>query len=212
MRTLQDILIAVNSYVDLEASLPTGDELPFRANFANQAVWDAAGTAQLSEFDIVYEVNPATLASIALPTNFREFKSNPRQLVNGSWVEYEEILPEDRYNHAPAERYVYVLGNPAEGYHAIFNGLTANATLSFTLQRFPSGLLTLTDVCEIADPTYVVSQTESYILQSRGDDRFPYVDSIARTKLLNLVGRDMKTPGGGMRKTPKTFKSPLDRG
>jgi hypothetical protein len=212
MRTLNDILIAVNAYVDLEASAPTGDELVFRANLANQAVWDASGVSQFSEFDEVYEVDPATNATIPLPSNFREFKTNPRQNVNGTWVEYPEILPEQRYNHGPSEKYCYVLGNPAQGFSAIFNGLEANMTLSFTNQRFPSGLLTLSDVCELSDPTYVVSQTESYILQSRGDDRFPYVDSIASTKLKNLVGRDMKTPGGGYRKTPSSFNNPLNRG
>lgn len=212
MRTLQDILIAVNSYVDLEAAIPTGDELPFRANFANQAVWDAAGTAQLSEFDQVYEVDPSTNVTVSLPTNFKEFKSNPRQKVGGAWYEFEEILPEQRYDKSDGDKYCYVLGNPAAGYNAIFNGLEANATLSFTIQRFPSGLLTLTDVCELSDPTFVVAQTESYVLQSRGDDRFPYVDSIAANKLRNLVGRDMKTPGGGMRSTPQNFSNPLNRG
>ncbi len=212
MRTLSDILIAVNSYVDLEASLPTGDELTFRTNLANQAVFDAAAIGQFSEFDVVYEVDPSTNATVSLPSDFREFKTNPRQLVSGSWVEFEEIDPTSIYDMNSSDKYCYVLGNRSSGYSAIFNGLTANATVSIIMQRYPSGLLTLTDVCELPDPTYVVAQTESYVLQSRGDDRFPYVDSTAQNKLRNMTGRDMKSPGGQGRLTKQSFKNPLNRG
>ncbi len=147
--------------------------------------------------------------TVPLPSGFREFKISPQQYDGSNWTEFPEIDPVERYKKNSGDKYCYVLGNPAAGYNAIFNNLTANATLSFTYQGFPSGMATLTDKCELSDPTYVVAKTESYVLQARGDDRFPYVDSIADRKLRNMIGRDQKSPGGQYRVTPTGFSNPL---
>lgn len=210
-KTLNDILIDVNSYVDLEAELPTGDELTTRTNYANQAVWDAFNTAQLNEFTREYQVDPSTNVTISLPTGFSTFKGHPKQKVNGAWVEFPEILPEEKYDKSDGDKYCYVMGNPSSGYVAIFNGLEASCTLSMMYQSFPSGMATLSDVCEISDPTFVVAQTESYILQARGDERFPFVNSVAQTKLRNLVTKSMRSPGGQMRSPKIGFTSPLGK-
>lgn len=204
-RTLQDILIDINSYLDLEAALPTGDELTLRQNFANQAIWDAAATGQLSEFDKNFETPVTTLASISLPSDFREFKRAPQVLdSSGAWNEYDVIKPEERFDKSIGDRYSYILGNPRDGYTVIFNQLITNATISILYQRFPSGLLTLADVSEIPDPTFVSTQVESYVLQSRGDERFPFVNSVAQQKLQNMIGREGKPPGGQSRDLPGT--------
>lgn len=201
MRTLNQILTDANAYLDLEAAAPTGTELVTRANYANQSVFDASAVAQFSEFHQIYEVAVSNNASVSLPTNFREFVLAPKQNVGGSWIDFEEIRPQDRFNKESADKYCYVVGNPAAGYTAVFNGLTANATLSMDFQRYPSGLLTLTDVCELSDPTYVTSKVEAYVLESRNNDRFPIVKAEANNKLQNMVGREAKTPGGGINQT-----------
>lgn len=209
-RTLSQILTDANSTLDLEAALPTGDELTLRQNYANQAVEDAAGVAQFSEFDVVYEVNTTTLATISLPTGFRELKTNPRILDStGNWREYEEILPHDKYNYLTSDKYCMVLGNPQEGYSLYLNSVLSGATLSIIYQRYPSGMATLTDVCELSDATFVTRKIESYVLYSRGDERLSIAESRAQQRLQNMVGRDMKTPGGGARTTPSGFKNPL---
>jgi hypothetical protein len=196
-RTLSQILIDANAYLDLDASLPIGSELTTRTNYANQAVWDATAVSQFKEFQKVYEVL-ATGASIPLPSGFREFMTAPRLLdSNLSWVAYEEITPDERYGKNLSDKYCYVLGSPAEGYTAVFNNITANCTLSITYQRYPSGMATLTHICELSDPQYVVSKLESYVLQSRRDERFPIKDAEAERKLRNMVGRGSKKPSGG---------------
>jgi hypothetical protein len=199
LRTLSDILTAANAFLDLEAQEPTGTELITRSNYANQAIEEAAATAQFSEFKGVYEVDPSTLASISLPSGFREFQTAPRQYSNGQWIDFQEILPDDRYAMNTSDKYCYVLGNRQEGYTAIFNGLEASATLSMIYQRYPTGLPTLTSICELPDPMYVVRKIESYVLQSRGDERFPVIDADAQRLLKNMMGREMKPPGGGVR-------------
>ncbi len=205
MRTLNDLLIDANAYLDLDASIPTGTELTTRTNYANQAIWDASAYAQFNEFKKVYTVDVGTLASIPLPTGFRGFNIAPQLLTSaGTWDSYEQIVPEDMYAKSSSDKYCYVLGNPRESYTAVFNNLTANCTLSITYQRYPSGMATLSDICELPDPQYVVSQLESYVLQSRRDERFPSKDAEAQRKLRNMIGRGSKTPGGGVNQVKRT--------
>ena len=205
MKTLREILIHANSLLDLEAALPTGTELNLRSSFADRAVWDAAATGQLKEFKRLYEtsITTPTLATLPLPTDFREFQDVPKIYSGGSWNDYEEIKPEDKYSRSEGERYCYVLGTPGN-YNLILNSPLVG-TFSTVYQRFPSGLLTLSDRCELPDPMYVVTKVESYVLQGRGDDRFPFINSQAEQRLLNMMGRGMKNPGGGVNTTPTPY-------
>ena len=194
---MSQILTDCNAYLDLDAAVPTGTELTTRTNYANQAVWEASAIAQFKEFQKVYEVR-ATSASLSLPSGFREFMTAPR-LLNSSlaWIDYPEIRPDERYGKESTDKYCYVLGNPSEGYTAVFNNLESTATLSITYQRYPSGFATLTDICELSDPQYVVNKIESLVLQSRRDERFPVKDAETERRLLNMVGRESKPPTGG---------------
>lgn len=192
-KTLSQILVDANSFLDLTAELPTGDELLTRVNYANQAVQDAAAVGQFKEFSALYAVNPSALASIALPANFRELETSPTQLQSdGSWYQFEAVNPSEISSKDTADRYCYVLGNALTGYSITFNNLTANASLSISYQRFPSGMATLADVCELSDPQYVVAKIESYVLQGRSDDRFPIVEADAQRRLQNMLGRESK--------------------
>lgn len=208
-RTLSQILIDANSVLDLEAAVPTGDELSTRTNYADQAVWDASATGQLSEFKREYLTTASTLATISLPSNFREIQENPRIYLSGGWEEWPVIEVEQKYEKSSSERYCYVMGNPSEGYNLVFNNIEPSDQLSIIYQRYPSGLLTLSDKCELSDPQYVVKKIESYVLYSRSDDRFPIAEQKAEQQLANMVGREMKGTTGGARSTKMTFKNPL---
>lgn len=210
MKTLLEILTDVNAVVDLSASAPTGTELTTRSNYANQAVFDASATGQLSEFKKEYLTATSTLATVPMPTNFRELQEWPRLLLSdGSWREYEPIPVEAKYEKSSGDYYCYVLGNPSEGYNLVFNNLDSLATLSVIYQRYPSGLLTLSDVCELPDPQYITRKVESYVLYSRSDDRFSIAESRAEKSLANMMGREMKSETGQARQTPSLFKNPL---
>jgi len=202
MKTLRQILISANAFLDLEATLPTGTELALRVNFADRSVWDAAATGQLKEFKKIYEtsVSRSSLASISLPSDWRENQETPRIQNGGTWHEYEEIAPEDKYDKDVSDKFCYVLGTPGD-YTLVLNQPLAG-TFSSVYQRFPSGLATLADKCELPDPNYVTTKVEAYVLQGRGDERFPFVNSQAEQQLLNMMGREMKKPGGGKNRTP----------
>ena len=209
MRTLEQILQDVNSVLDLENATPSGDELTTRQNYANQAVWDASSLGQLSEFKREY-IGLATQATVSLPTNFRELQEWPRLLDStGNWQKYEPIEMEQKYDKVSTDSYCYVMGNPAEGYSLYINNLITNATISVIYQRYPSGLSTLTDVCELPDPEYVVRKVEAYVLYSRSDDRLQVAEQKAERQLANMMGREMKSSTGEGRSTKMKFRHPL---
>ena len=209
MKTLSQILQDANSVLDLEAEDPAGDELTLRTNYANQAVWDASASMQLSEFKDEYLVCISTNVTVSLPSNFKELQEDPRLLLGSVWEMWPEVEVEERYEKSTQDRYSYILGNPAGGYNLILNNPEANCTLSIIYQRYPSGMATLTDVCELSDPTFVTRKIESYVLYARGDDKFQIAESRAQTSLLNMAGREMKGTGGQSKDTPMKFNHPL---
>ena len=210
MKTLSQILLDVNSTLDLEAEAPTGDELATRANYANQSIWDASATGQLSEFKLEYLVGISNNVTVPLPSNFREIQEDPQLWSNNEWTTFPVVEVQEKYGLGTTEYYSYVLGNPASGYNLILNNPIADATLSVIYQRFPSGLLTLTDVCELSDPQFVTRKIESYVLYSRNDERFPIADQKAEQQLANLMGREMKSTSGQSNDTRMKFNNPLE--
>lgn len=172
--TLSDILISVNSYTDLEASLPVGTDLTTRTSYANQAVRDAASLNTLPQFSTPYTVY-ASGATVSLPTDFRELEQSP--MIGNNLADFR------------------VLGNPLLGYNLILSGVSG-ATVSMSYQRYPTGFTTLTSICELPDPEYVKQKVISYVLQSRNDDRFMVAERDAQTRLSNMVGRENYTHGG----------------
>jgi len=204
MRTLSQILSDSNAYLEKVTEVPTGATLAIRSSYANQSVWRASALAQFPELHTNHVTATTTLASFPL-TGYREFMGNPQVLQQtGTWEEWEVVKPMDRYSKLSSDRYCYVLGNPAAGYTAVFNNLTANATLSMDWQRYPTGLLTLTDVCELSDPSYVVAQVNADMLLSFNDERYNVFQTEAKEALTNMIGKQMKSPSGGAGQTKKS--------
>lgn len=197
MRTLSNILIDANSYLDLEAAEPTGDDLTVRTSYAQQAVREWADASRWAELSTPYSVF-ATLGTASLPTNFKELEAKPKDLSNNY---YPEIRVADRLTKSTDEKYSFVTGNQSTGNIITFNALSANATLSLTYQRQPSNMATLTDVCEVPDDLYVVQKVISLVLQSRSDERFPIVEADAQRRLNNMIGRSMVENRGGSNTT-----------
>ena len=180
-----------------------------RTNLANQAVEEAAAAMQLSEFKQEYITNISSALTVPLPSNFRELQDDPRLLVGTDWESWPEKEVEERYQYEYGDEYSYVMGDPSSGYNLIFNNPQAHCTISIIYQRFPSGMATLTDICELSDTTFVEKKIESYVLYARGDDRFQIAESRAQTALQNMAGREMKGSGGQSRDTTMKFKHPL---
>lgn len=199
MATLQDILINSNSYLDLAAELPAGDDLDVRIDYAKQAVREWADSYRWKELSTPVTIF-ATLGTVSL-ANFKELEAVP---VDYWGNEYPEIRPADRTQKEVSDRYCYIEGNEAKGYIATFNAIASLATLSITYQRQPSNMATLTDVCEVPDDQFVVNKVVSLVLQSRSDERFPQVEANAQRLLANMIGRNMVTNPGGLNTTRRS--------
>lgn len=192
-RTLQQILIDANAYLDLDASLPTGDDLTVRVNYAQQAVREWADYVQWKDLTTPYHAY-ATLGTVSLPNDFKELQGQPKD-ISGNF--YPEIQPSSRVYKDSSDKYSYVTGNESQGFTLTINSLPSLATLSLTYQRNPSNMATLSDICEVPDDQFVVQKVISLVLQSRSDERFPLVEADAQRRLANMVGRNsISTPGG----------------
>ena len=208
--TLNQILLDASAVLDLSGSLPTGDELTLRQNYANQALQDAAATGQFPEFRIEYTLYTTGSTQIPL-SGFRELECSPRALSQTGWREFSEVELTNRENAtADGEDFCWLTGNPQSGYVMNFSkNLEANMSLSVIYQRYPSGMPSLSSICELSDPTYITRKIESYVLYSRGDDRFQTAESRANNVLLNMTGRKMKGTGGQGRTTQAGWENPL---
>lgn len=202
-RTLSNILVDSNAYLDLDASLPEGDDLTVRINYAQQAVREWADFAQWKELSTPLTLI-ASLSTGSLPTNFKELEGIPKDAL-GNY--YPEIEPAQRVYKETSDKYSYIEGNEASGYTITFGNLATLATLSLTFQRSPSNMATLSDVCEVPDDQYVVTKVISLVLQSRSDERFPIVEADSQRRLKNMVGRNSKRNPGGQNSIRKIGSS-----
>jgi hypothetical protein len=210
MATLNQILLDSSAVLDLSGSIPTGDELTLRKNYANQAVEDAAATGQFPEFRTEYTLYTTGSKQVPL-AGFREFECSPRALSSTGWKTFDEVELVNREDAVSDDTdFCWITGNPQSGYVANFSAnLVAGMSLSVIYQRYPSGMPSLTSVCELSDATYVTRKVESYVLYSRGDDRFQTAEARANAVLLNMTGRKMKSSGGQGRVTIAGFNNPL---
>lgn len=192
-RTLSNILIDANSYLDLEASEPTGDDLNARVAYAQSAVREWADAYRWKELQTPLTA-VATATSLSLPTNFKELTDRPKDYY-GNY--YPEVSVAERLTQPAGEKFSFIEGNQVRGFTMTIGGMATLATLSFTYQRQPSNMATLSDACEVPDDMFVVQKVISLVLQSRSDERFPIVEADAQRRLANMIGRNMiLTPGG----------------
>lgn len=207
-KTLSNILVDSAAYLDLSATLPTGDELTTRSNYADRIVREAANASHLKEFSTQFNSSFSS-PTVSLPTNFREQESELYIMEGGQWSPWPIIDSKEKYQMDPSARYAFVIGNPADGYVLNINAMASFSTLSIAYQKRPTGFTTLTSTCELSDEVYVTRKVESYVLESRSDDRFPLVDADAQRRLANMVGRSNKRPPGKGNTTKANFKNPL---
>jgi hypothetical protein len=200
---LNDILLNSSSYLDLDATLPTGTELTTRIRFAVIAVDEWANAAKWKQLKIESTPSLASFASIGI-ANFQYLNGPPMEwLSDGLYQEYPEITPESRFYKATDDCYSYVTGNQGTGFSLHVNGIAVNSTLTIPYVRGASTMATLTDVCEVPDPSFVTNRVISYVLQARNDERFPIVLAEGNRVLQNMITTEQVRLPGGVNTTPK---------
>lgn len=203
MATLQTILLDSASYLDLDATLPTGTELTTRIRFANLAVREWSEAYKWKQMKVESTPSLASFASLGID-NFKKLNGFPMEyLSEGIYQAYPEIKPEDRFEKNIDSKYSYVLGSEGTGFSLHLNGIAVGATLTIPYIRGASTMATLTDICEVPDSTFVVDRVISYVLQARNDERFPIVIADGNRLLRNMITEEMLPLGGGVNTTPK---------
>lgn len=203
MANLQEILLDSASYLDLDATLPTGTELTTRIRFANLAVKEWSEAYKWKQMKVESTPSLASFASLGIG-NFKKLNGFPMEyLSEGIYQAYPEIRPEDRFEKEIDAKYSYVLGSEGTGFSLHLNGIAVGATLTIPYIRTASTMATLTDICEVPDSTFVVDRVISYVLQARNDERFPIVIADGNRLLRNMITEEMLPLGGGVNTTPK---------
>jgi hypothetical protein len=201
--TLNEILLDSSSYLDLDAVIPIGTELTTRIRFANMAVNEWAQATKWRQLKTESSFLLASFASLSLAGY--QYLNGPvmENLADGIYREYPEIKPEDRFYKEESDNYCYVTGNNTEGFYLNVNGLNSNSVVTVSYIRAPSAMATLTDVCEVPDPSFVTDRVISYILQARNDERFPIVMAEGNRILRNMISQEAIQLPGGVNTTPK---------
>ena len=201
--TLNDILLDSASYLDLDASIPTGTELTTRVRFANMALDEWAASSKWRQLKIEYSPSLASFSSIGLP-NFQYLNGAPMEwLSDGVYQEYPETPSENRFYLAQDAHYCYVMGSEGTGFSLHLNGIEVNSTLTIPYIRGVSAMATLTDICEVPDPSFVTQRVIGYVLQARNDERFPIVMAEGNRILRNMITSEQVRLPGGTNTTPK---------
>lgn len=200
MATLQQVLQDVASYVNQDNALVSGTDLTTWSNLTNQAQNEWGDAYQWKQ--LRFTQKPSTTlsqASLGLPTTFKKLMSPLYDYSTGidSPAEYKEIRPEERFQKSSTDKYVYSMGNDAQGRYLVVNpALPSGASVQYDWQSFPSSVATLADIFVCPSREYVVKRTIQYILSARSDPRFTLIKSEADDLLANMIEEESALSGG----------------
>lgn len=211
--TLEQILQRIGSYVDQDDSTPTGTDLTVRISYVNRAYDEWAITYDWLALKQPYGFMPTMTSqtSVGLPSKFKKLESplydygvdTNRQKP----YEYPEIREADRFNWNPVDQFCYVMGNRLTGFNLIVpKGMSSGASMVADISVFPSSLATLTHVPVLNDPDFLVFRGIAYVLEARGDARFPQAKVDADRSLARMVEHENAFRfAGGAKFIPNTY-------
>ena len=201
--TLEEILQRIGSYVDQDATTPTDTDLDIRKKFINYAYEDWALAYDWDELKTTYTATAtqASTASLSLPTDFIKSQSPLYESTTDLTQPrvYTQIRPNDFNNYNSSDEIFYVEGNRESGFVArIPKGLTSGATIQLKYQKLPTSLASLGQIPVLSNPNYLVQRGISFVLESRGDTRFPTAKADAEKILASMLEhQNVLNSGGG---------------
>jgi hypothetical protein len=185
---LLEVQRRINAIAGQSTDVTEGDEdWTLRSSFINRSQVDWS-----ERFDwpqLYKEVLSATsqstgTATISLPSDFRKLANAPTLETNL----YTEVDPQNKNLYSTADKYVYVGGNPSEGYNLIHNGtLASGASISYAYYRSAPSLVSGSDVSLCPNPEYLVQQSLYYYFLANEDARFQDSRRQAEQILANLL-------------------------
>ena len=210
--TLTTLHEKIASLVDQSVIPPTvgGSEWNVRTTFINRSIKEWAEAYDWEALRVKTAINTSGVsgATLSLPTNFKKMAEYPVYYdgTNSTGVQYPEIQPNQTGLQESTDKYYYILGNPGNGFTAIWNPgtLVSGASIAISYYKQPTELSAITDVTECPNPEFIIDRAMAYIFEARSDARFQEMEAKAREKLLQMVDNenvksaaylnDIKTP------------------
>lgn len=182
------------SLVDQSSTAPTNtsDDWNLRLKFLNmsQSEW-----AELYDWQALYkEYNTLTSTntgncSVTLPSDFRKFGSFPKLAGD----DYNEVRPQEKSKYLSSDKFVSLLGNPADGYTMVIHPGTTDAQVASGASVFVSyyasaaSLVSPANISMCPNPDYLVTRAKAYLWESREDGRFPQAKQEAEKILQRML-------------------------
>ncbi len=206
---VSSVLTDVASYINQDPTAPTGTDLTMWINLVNQAQNEWADVYQWKQLrnTINLTVNLSQV-SFGLPANFKKMMSPVYDYSVGpnQPTQYYEIPPQQRFQAATTDKYVYILGNAITGYSLNLNPAAASgASLVFDIQTTVSSLATGNDTVTCPSQQYLSLRTMAKILSARSDPRFPQVYSESQNLLSSMMEEEASLSGGTDNTVPNQY-------
>jgi hypothetical protein len=185
---LTEIQRRINAIAGQSTDVTEGDEdWSLRSSFINRSQLDWSERFDWPQLykEVVSATSTSTgTATISLPADFRKL-ANPPTLGTDT---YTEVDPQNKSLYSTPDKYLYIGGNPSEGYNLIHNGtLVSGASISFAYYRSAPSLVSGSDVSLCPNPDYLVQQSLYYYFLANEDARFEISRANAEQILANLL-------------------------
>lgn len=195
--TVSQIMQSIAATVNQEATAPTsgGTEYNLWLEFINRSVLEWSQTADWEILRKLFypSITGVSLASVALPGDFRKLAASPRiknsDLVTLEGEEFPEIPYDTRGLYISTDKYVYLTGDASAGFNLVWHPgtLASGASVEIPYYSVPTSLASPAQIPVVPDDQFLIDRTIAYILEARSDSRFQEQETKAREKLLQMV-------------------------
>lgn len=197
---VSDIQSRIAGVVDQDQDVDniSSDDYALRLNYINrrERMWSEVAKWQALYIEYHTLTSIATgNASLALPADFRTLSGYPEITYDGENTKQFPLVKgqDEGQMDKTADRYVKILGNPADGYTMWVNStnsgnhLVSGASIMVPYFKTPASLASPTDAVTCPNPDYLIQGTIADIWESLGDERYQQAKADANIILQNML-------------------------
>lgn len=199
--SVSEIQARISAIVDQDpTSVTEGDETwATRLKFINMAQTEWQELYDWQALYKEYNTQTSTVSgntSVSLPSDFRKLSSFPKIALGNDAREFPEVRAQERSQKNSSDKFVYFLGNPANGYTMVVNSgladgqLPSGASIFVPYYATAQSLVSGSDVSMIPDPSYLVQRAVALHWEASDDARFPQAKTEADKLLQRLLERE----------------------
>jgi hypothetical protein len=183
---------------DQDVTAISTDDYALRLNYINrrEQMWSevAKWQALYTEYHTLTSTSTGN-ASLALPADFRTLSGFPEITYDGTNTKQFPLVKgqDEGQMNKTANRYVKILGNPADGYTMWVNStnsgnhLVSGASIMVPYFKTPASLASPTNKVTCPNPDYLIQGTIADIWEALGDERYQQAKADANIILQNML-------------------------